>query len=249
MDDKLYLENKGLLWRWARHYAPFCNSTVDVDDLVQSGFLGLVRARETYKEDGAAWSSWASLYIRTAMQEALGRRRNRPSVLSLDRPIAEDAEETLLDTLTDESAPDAEALILQDDLARSVRAAVDDLEDENARAAIRAVYFDGLTFAQLAEELGISISSVDHRIRKGRKLLAKDRRVKVYLDDLTSFHAHKGVSAFMRDRTSTVEASVLWRERILARLKSADVCGFDPASRARARETRFDTSEEGDTDP
>lgn len=223
--ETLYQDNKGLLRRWANHYAPACSSVVDIDDLTQVGFLGLVRASETYQEERAAWSTWASLYIRTAMQEALGRRRNRPSVLSLDQPVAEDADITLMDTVADESAPDAEDLVLRDDLARSVRAAVDALEDEAVRLAIQRVYFDGLTQTQLAEERNVSPSVCRRWIEKGKKQLARDRRIRIYLDDLTRFHAHKGVAAFNRDWTSTVEAAVLWREKMREKLTGA---GADP---------------------
>ena len=45
-------DNVRLLWYLARKYAPACalDRAVDVDDLVQAGFFGLIRAKETFDE-------------------------------------------------------------------------------------------------------------------------------------------------------------------------------------------------------
>ena len=59
MYEALYAQNKGLLIGLARRYAGACalDRAVSVEDLVQSGFLGLVRAAQTY--DGSRGRTWA----------------------------------------------------------------------------------------------------------------------------------------------------------------------------------------------
>jgi hypothetical protein len=41
--------------------------------------------------------------------------------------------------------------------------------------------------------------------------LARDWRLKKALDEETRFHAHKGVTAFLSDWTSSVEEAAMWR--------------------------------------
>lgn len=223
--ETLYQDNKGLLWHWANHYTPLCTPAVDVEDLAQAGFLGLVRASETYQEEHAAWSTWASYHIRSTMQEALGGRKQR-STISLDEPAYADEDTPLVETLADENSPDAEGILLDVEERRCVREAVARLKDDDVRRAYEYTYFRGLTRVQTAGAMGVSTNQVTHLIRKGRNQLSRDQRLRAVadLDERTRFHAHKGVAAFNRDWTSTVEAAVIWREEMrerLARIGSA----------------------------
>ena len=225
MYDKLYFENKGLLWFWANRYAPLCENRgdIDADDLSQIGFFALLEARETWRKDRGAWSTWASFYIRKAIREALGlrgKRQLRP--VSLDVPIGEDGSDSLGDLITDENLPEADEAILQDDLVRAVREAVEAIKADLPRQAVRMVYLQGMHRTDVAKAMNVTVSTVSHLLRRGKLELRRNYRLRQALPELdkyTLFNAHKGVSAFLRDRTSTVEASVIWREENLWRFK------------------------------
>lgn len=237
--EKLFRENRGLIWAIARRFAPLCSPAVDVEDLFQAGFFGLVRASETFEEGRAAWSTWAAYYIRNAMRDALGRHRSQPELVSLDAPIEGTDDLTLGDVIADTSAPAPEAEAVLSDRQWQVRAAVDALARDEYRYVISRKYFDGKTYGEIAGEMGVSAARVSQLAAEGRKRLSKNKSLKAYLDEYTPFIRHKGVTAFNRDWTSTTEAAVLWREKVRERMKSADVCGLETSQNvihARARE-------------
>ena len=63
MYEALYEQNRGLLVMMARQYAGACemDRAVSEEDLVQAGFLALVRAAKTFdRAGGRSWASWAT---------------------------------------------------------------------------------------------------------------------------------------------------------------------------------------------
>ena len=195
--------SRGLVGMWAKKYAPMCrnNPACDVDDLMQAGLIGVELARGTWNPERGAWSTWASYYIRDEMLKALGRRR--ADVVSLDAPIAEDGL-TLGDLLEDDSLPPAGEAVERRETVQAVREAVNRLEG----GAVERVYLRGMSRADAAKDLRVSLNKLDSMLQRERMQLRRDRR----LDEETRFCAHKSLAAFMRDHTSVVEASVIWRE-------------------------------------
>ena len=67
-DDTLVTENIGLVKRIAYHLAARLPSCVDVDDLIQSGMIGLLEAAANFDaERGASFETYAGIRIRGAM--------------------------------------------------------------------------------------------------------------------------------------------------------------------------------------
>ena len=212
--EKLYREHVGLICMWCNHYAPMCNATCDKDDLLQAGFLGLVDAVETWEPARGAWSTWASFYIRDAMRDALGLRRKRLQTISLDAPLPDDDDASIGDLIADDSLPPVSEAMERDAIRAAVREAVTLIGDDCARGVVDCVYLRGMSRNQTAEELGIPVPRLGHLLRKGlRALFLDDRLREAALDAETRFYAYKGVAAFKRDRTSVVEAAVIWREQ------------------------------------
>ena len=216
MLEKLYMDNRGLIGMWIRHYTFLWkdNPVCDADDLMQAGFLGLVAAARTFDPDAGSWSGWASYHIRTAILDTLGMRRKHARTVSLDAPLGDDPDgDTLSDLIPDESIiPDDERLLIRE-IVETVRAAVDALPEDIA-PVIRAVELQGLTRAETARRMGVPQSTVRKLHGHGLRDLRRNRSIRALsdLDQETRFHAHKGVSSFQRDWTSTVEEAVIWRE-------------------------------------
>ena len=213
--DQLFREHRGLIGMWVKHYAPMCNAVCDRDDLLQAGFLGLVRAASTWNPDRGSWSTWASFYIRNAMKHALGLRRGQLRTVSLDAPVSDEPDAaTLGDLIADDNLPPVPEAVERTAISEAIREAVAAIGDERARGAVECVYLRGMSYSAAAEQLGIPASGIGGRLCKGLAALARDRKLRAaILDEETLFCRYKGVQAFMSDLTSTTEAAVIWREQ------------------------------------
>ena len=223
MYEALYEQNRGLLVMMARQYAGACemDRAVSEEDLVQAGFLALVRAAKTFdRAGGRSWASWATWQIRREFERTLclraGKRIQAHSGAdTLDRPLnAGDGEgATGLDLLADDSLPDADAGLLLDELRRGVREAVDRLEDGAERRAVQLCQLEARSYREAASAMGVSPGRARRLSDLGCRNLSADRQLRqlIDLDDRTRFHAHKGVTAFNRDWTSVTEGAALWR--------------------------------------
>lgn len=217
MLEKLYLENRGLIGMWVKHYRPLWENdpVCDPDDLMQAGFLGLVAAAQTHDPDAGSWSGWASYHIRTAILDALGRRRKQLRTVSLDIPLGDDADgDTLGDLIPDESIPDAGEDLQRIATAQAVRDAIRAIPSQQQRRALELVRLEGKTQKEAGALLGVSFQYIGTLNRKSLRELRKNRALQelAELDGLTHFHAYKGVGSFRRDWSSAVEDAVLWRE-------------------------------------
>ena len=73
-DGDLALRHAGLVKRIAYHLAARLPSSVDVEDLIQAGSLGLLEAARNYQGDrGASFETYAGIRIRGAMLDELRR--------------------------------------------------------------------------------------------------------------------------------------------------------------------------------
>ena len=223
MYESLYAQNKGLLVVLARHYARACelDRAVSEEDLVQAGFLALVRAKQTYDPSGGrSWAGWAAWHIRREYESALclragARVQAHSGADTLDRSGIEDdgVAATLGELLPDESLPEADAGLLLEELRRDVRAAVARLENDDERHAVQLCQLEARSSRDAARAMGVSPRQVRQLNHRARERLSQDRRLcrLIDLDDRTRFHAHKGVAAFNRDWTSVTEGAALWR--------------------------------------
>lgn len=214
--DKLYSENMGLLWYWAKRYSGFIQDRGDIatEDLIQAGFLGLCEASATYQPDKGAWSSWASNYIRKTMRECIGLRgKKQIQTVSLDTPIGEEENTLLVDMIADDSLPDCDANIMQTEISKAVREAVNAIKGDSLRQAVQRVYLNMERRAEVARALNVTESTLQGMLVRGKREMRNNWRLRraLTLDDETRFHAHKGVTAFNRDMTSVVEEAVIWR--------------------------------------
>ena len=220
MYEKLLTDNRGLLVWAARRYSGACknDNAVDVEDLIQAGFMGLVDAQATYDETKGGWVKWALWFIEREINAALGRRdghwvKAHAGTLSLDAPLSEDSDETGLDGLADDTLPPVDDNLVLSDDCRLVRECVSDLADDRQREVVERWQLGGETQAAVAESLSISPQRVNQIWCKARKALARDRRLRqlTALDDMTPYYQHVGINRFRTTLTSATERAALWR--------------------------------------
>lgn len=228
--EKLLADNRGLVFFWVRRYLPMIESraAIDAEDLAQAGFLGMIEAVRTFDSDKGAWSTWASYYIRKAIIDALGVRKQRPEdgALSLDVPAnPEDTQGgTLLDMIPDTSLPEIDAGLIRDEIIAAVRMAIESIQDNRQRRALELTHIEGATAREAAACLEMDEARIRDMNRTSFSQLRKNRKMRALadLDSLTRFHAHKGLAAFVRDETSVVEEAVFWRDEQRGHAKCTD---------------------------
>lgn len=223
MYEEVYAQNCRLVGMVARRYARICDvdHAVTMEDLLQTGFLGLANAADTYDPAGGrSWSSWAVWKIERELGRFLGLKDgylDKPHVgaVPLDQRTLtpEGVGDTLLDQLPDDSLPDVDAALLNDELKASLRAAMDRLDDDKQREVARLCQLEGRSYGEAADRLGLSVAQTRRLWHRAADRLARDKALRSFagLDERTRFHAHKGVAAFNRDWTSVTEGAALWR--------------------------------------
>lgn len=183
---------EGLIaWFAKRFYALLSAPQCDLEDLKQSGYIGLVKAVEHFRGDSdSKFSTVLAYWLRNEFAEVAGLRRQRDAFLRagrrLDEPITDEADTVLADTIEDPSAmaafTDAERRIFNEQLHVALESVLRQLDDDDADV-IRKRYFDGLRPAEIGDERQI--------IKRERKALRKCRapamtkELRQFLDDAT----------------------------------------------------------------
>ena len=165
--------------RWAR-----ASTGVEVEDLLQVGFLALMDAVGTWNRDTGMFLTWYTLRLKGAFTEAVGlrtaRQRNDPlrGAVSLDAPVGHDEADpfTLLDILEDSTAERAMDGLAERDLAeersRTLHRLLEQL-DETQRQAVWLVHGVGFTVPQAAARLQLDAATVRSAADSGLRLLRR----------------------------------------------------------------------------
>lgn len=134
-----------------------------LDDYIQAGFLGFLKAIDYYKPDrGAAFNTVLCMCILTPFQQTASVRNDKQSRepnhwTSLDATISEDDGDTLGDFIVDPHGEDAlRGVELEDYRGRlhdTLEAVLNTLTEEQQRV-LRCRYYDGRTLEQIGAELG-----------------------------------------------------------------------------------------------
>ncbi len=147
-----------LVVRWDRKIRGAAYRVLGSDDeareVSQEAFLKAFRNLQTFKRE-ARFSSWLYQIALNLCRDRLRRRRGRQFV-SLDA-VAEVVPARL------RAEPSALELVESRDLARAIAAAVDGLPEEQREVVVLKEY-EELTFPEVAEVLGIPVSTVKTRL-------------------------------------------------------------------------------------
>lgn len=135
----------------------------DADDLVQEGFCRAFVQARTWRQEGIKFSTW--LY-RVVTNLAFDRTRR----LKLRRPVA-------LDDIAEpvDGRPSALDHITEEERRRAVNAAIEALP-ERQRQAIVLTYGEGLSNAEVAGMIGVSVEAVEAALTRARAALRQQLR-------------------------------------------------------------------------
>jgi RNA polymerase sigma-70 factor (ECF subfamily) len=144
----------------------FIGNRTQAKDLAQEVFLRVWQATKTYKPE-AKFTTW--IYRITAnlcFNELKSLRRKKWfSFHQSDEHNGNTIEETLSD-----SAPSAEDLLLEKERSRQISDALQSLPD-NQRMALVLKRYDNLSYAEIAQIIGCSVSAVESLLVRAKRTL------------------------------------------------------------------------------
>ena len=227
---ELWKQNSGLIYLKSRSkfnaVQLFGRYDVDLDDLMQSAFLGLWEAVERFEPGGEyTFTAYLNTTLKTALAEATGGRTKRQlrdplnTALSLDVPLDDDDPDgaTLEAIVPDPKDAYSEAIerIWREQLHAEMEKALNRLEPDH-RTVLRLRFYEGLNREAIAAQMGMSESAVrtleGHALAELRKPRMR-RGLEDYIDLHTNFYA---VGSWERQE-SPVEFSVVRREELRER--------------------------------
>jgi len=147
----------------------------EAEDLAQNVFVQVYKSAARYKST-AKFSTWLFTIARNLCLNEI-RRRSRHPAESLDATHPEQDDQPLQQYEDKKTFSPPESL-LQGELARQIDGALADLQ-ENQRSAILLCRQDELSYEEIAEALGCSVSATKSLIHRGRETLKQ--RLKAYL--------------------------------------------------------------------
>ena len=189
----------------------------DMDDLIQVGSLALLQAQRNYDPAaGMSFKNYAWLWIQTAMKRELGIENGTLPVLpeSLDEPLSNDAEDTQLELIADETIEPNDERLERLEAYEELHRAIDRLESDKHREIIQRVYFDEQSIVDAAADLNMKPDEVSRAKTQALVRLRRDRRLKQLCEPMFS----SSLSAYRITFTSSVEAAMLWKERQIDKL-------------------------------
>ena len=127
----------------------------EAEDALQDVYLTLWRRADRFDPARASPISWLATFARNRAIDRLrsGKARHSAVPESEAAPIAD-------------ASPLAEAMLIDAEREARVHGCLDTL-DETPRDAIRTAFFEGRTYAELAESMGVPLGTMKSWIRRG----------------------------------------------------------------------------------
>ncbi|QIG54790.1 sigma-70 family RNA polymerase sigma factor [Altererythrobacter sp. BO-6] len=127
----------------------------EAEDALQDVYVNLWQRADRYDPQRASPISWLATFARNRAVDRLRSGKVRQGAVELDEAFG------LADT-----APLADSLLIDAERQARVHTCLDRLET-NQRGNIRAAYFGGQTYAELAEAQGVPLGTMKSWIRRG----------------------------------------------------------------------------------
>ncbi|MCU0766467.1 MAG: RNA polymerase sigma factor RpoE [Gammaproteobacteria bacterium] len=152
----------------------YVRDVADVADVTQEAFIRAYRALPSFRGESAFYTWLYRIAINTARNHLVAQDR-RPPATDVDAVEAEQLD--LGARLKDNTTP--EGLLLQEEIARTIHAALADLP-EDLRMAVTLREIEGLSYEEIARAMDCPIGTVRSRIFRAREAI--DARLKPLLE-------------------------------------------------------------------
>jgi RNA polymerase sigma-70 factor (ECF subfamily) len=131
----------------------------EAEDALQDVYVNLWQRADRYDPERASPISWLATFARNRAVDRLRTGKIRQGAV----PVEEAAP-------IPDAAPLADSLLIDAEKSTQIHACLETLE-ERQRGAIRAAFFDGYTYAQLAENADVPLGTMKSWVRRGLQKL------------------------------------------------------------------------------
>ncbi|MGB3712437.1 MAG: sigma-70 family RNA polymerase sigma factor [Erythrobacter sp.] len=131
----------------------------EAEDALQDVYVNLWQRADRYDPDRASPISWLSTFARNRAVDRLRTGKVRAGSVAMDEAMPLPDEAPLADTLLIDAERDAQ-----------IHKCIEEL-DPKVREHIRSAFFDGFTYAQLAEQADVPLGTMKSWIRRGLQKL------------------------------------------------------------------------------
>ena len=196
---------------------------LEFDDLLQTGFVAMMDAVQTFNPECGSFSTWFTYHIQNAFAAASGyktkRNRSDPlnSAVSLDLPLSEDPDGgSLKDLVPDSSATDAlnavEDKIWHDQLHNTLEKLLAELPEKSS-LVLRLRYYEKKSLAAVGNAFDVGPEMVRQLERQALRALRKPRNARQLLP-FYEFNAYTGtgLGAFLATGHSVQERYLIRKE-------------------------------------
>ena len=131
----------------------------EAEDALQDVYINLWRRADRYDPERASPISWLATFARNRAIDRLRVGKVRAGNVAEEEavPVAD-------------KAPLAETMLIDEEREARVHTCLESLE-ENPRHAIRTAFFEGRTYAQIAEDGGVPLGTMKSWVRRGLQKL------------------------------------------------------------------------------
>ena len=204
------------------------SNVVDLDDLIQSGYIAMTEAVASYEPGEARFITWLEYSLKTEFAKAMNMRSEKQKkdplhcAASLSTPVndAGDGTVLLMDIIP---APDAieavERRIYGEQLRRELETLLSTIEEENADV-LRLHFYEEKALEEIAQQRGTTTSSVSACKQAGLRDIRKrlntpqGTRLRAYIEENTNYYGGVGLQRYKETLSSPVELKVIAREKM-----------------------------------
>lgn len=154
---------------------------VELEDLIQSGYLALVKAVETYEADAGTFSTWLIYHLKNTFAEATGYRtkcgKNEPlnNSFSLDKAVDDESDGTPFGEFIPDPKAAATMLSIEEKLWREqLHEALEialKIVPQRYRDILRLRFYQDMTLEEVSELRGISKERIRQMENRGLRIL------------------------------------------------------------------------------
>ncbi len=143
----------------------YVRDSSEAQDVAQEAFIKAYRALPRFRGDSAFYTWLYRIAINTAKNHIVSQSRRPPSN-GVETEVAEQMDAGI--RLQEHATP--ENFLLEEELAQTVRQAIDDLPDD-LRTAITLRELEGLSYEEIANTMSCPVGTVRSRIFRAREAI------------------------------------------------------------------------------
>jgi RNA polymerase sigma factor (sigma-70 family) len=169
--DRLIKQNEGLIHKIVNKYYTSTTNSIDREDLVQEGYLGLMRAAQLYsfnKDKKASFATYSFEWINAKISRFI-HFRNTENEVSLDTPVNGEEDITFMDTLPGPDGKEFIDKIIEEDFKKEIQHWLKGSLSLKNQVVVKCRYgFYGkvYTLKETGEALGIKYDEAVRRIQQ-----------------------------------------------------------------------------------